>query len=171
MLDFDGYVPSEPRGYSALGTGPSNRYYQASDGWFFLAVPERDRHKLAQVEGLGDDVGLWERGILEDPIDLWVWRFRQAGLSAQAVVHVKDLMVDPYVRQRGLSVSQQVDGVGETTAPGPSVRLSRTPMRIGEPRQPGGDATAILSELGMADELERLERAWVLQVHDLPAAW
>jgi GTP pyrophosphokinase len=29
----------------------------------------------------------------------------------------------------------------------------------------------ILAELGMSDELDKLETAWVLQVHDLPPAW
>jgi crotonobetainyl-CoA:carnitine CoA-transferase CaiB-like acyl-CoA transferase len=86
-------------------------------------------------------------------------------------VHVKDLMADPNVKARGLSVSQHVENVGETTAPGLSVRLSRTPMRLGEPHQPGSDAEAILTELGIADELDKLEKAWLLQVHDLPRAW
>jgi crotonobetainyl-CoA:carnitine CoA-transferase CaiB-like acyl-CoA transferase len=81
-------------------------------------------------------------------------------------------MLDPYVRGRGLSVSQQVEGVGETTAPGLPVRLSRTPMRLGDPpRQPGSDATVILQELGMGEELPKLEKAWVLQVNDLNSAW
>jgi crotonobetainyl-CoA:carnitine CoA-transferase CaiB-like acyl-CoA transferase len=81
-------------------------------------------------------------------------------------------MLDPSVRKRGLSVTQTVEGVGETTAPGLPVRFSRTPMRIGDPpRQPGSDASAILAELGMSDRLEKLERAWVLQVHDLNPAW
>jgi hypothetical protein len=80
-------------------------------------------------------------------------------------------MTDPNVIKRGLSVSQHVDGVGETTAPGLSVHLSRTPMRLGEPRQPGGDADTIFSELGMGEQLSKLENAWVLQAHDLPKAW
>jgi crotonobetainyl-CoA:carnitine CoA-transferase CaiB-like acyl-CoA transferase len=81
-------------------------------------------------------------------------------------------MLDPYVRGRGLSVSQHVEGVGETTAPGLPVRLSRTPMRLGNPPgQPGSDATSILQELGMAQELVKLEKAWVLQVDDLNSAW
>jgi crotonobetainyl-CoA:carnitine CoA-transferase CaiB-like acyl-CoA transferase len=87
-------------------------------------------------------------------------------------VPVAELMTDAYVRQRGLSVTQIVEGVGETTAPGVPVRLSRTPMRVGEPpHRPGSDAPSILGELGMADELSKLEQAWVLQVNDLPPAW
>jgi hypothetical protein len=44
-------------------------------------------------------------------------------------------------------------------------------MRLGEARQPGGDAEAILSRIGMAEALPKLEKAWVLQVHDLPKTW
>jgi crotonobetainyl-CoA:carnitine CoA-transferase CaiB-like acyl-CoA transferase len=81
-------------------------------------------------------------------------------------------MQDAYVRSRGLSVSQEVEGVGTTTAPGLSVRLSRTPMRLGEPtHRPGADAAKILERLGMAGELPKLEKTWVLQVNDLPPAW
>jgi crotonobetainyl-CoA:carnitine CoA-transferase CaiB-like acyl-CoA transferase len=87
-------------------------------------------------------------------------------------VPVAQLMEDPYVRQRGLSVTQQVDGVGETTAPGLPVRFSRTPMRLGAaPRRPGSDAAGIVAEVGLQEELAKLEKAWVLQVNDLPSAW
>jgi crotonobetainyl-CoA:carnitine CoA-transferase CaiB-like acyl-CoA transferase len=178
MLDYKGYVATEPRGYGALGTGPLNRFYQARDRWFFLAVPKIDAGKLASVEGLQDlegsasklDAALEQR-FAGDDASVWVERLREAGLSAQAVVPVAELMTDPYVKQRGLSVSQDVEGVGATTAPGLSVRLSRTPMRLGEPHRPGADAAAILGEIGMADQLSKLERAWVLQVDDLPPVW
>ena len=69
-------------------------------------------------------------------------------------------------------MSQDIDGIGETTAPGLPVRLSRTPMRLGDPpHQPGADAPRILAELGLGEELPKLEKAWVLQVADLPSAW
>jgi hypothetical protein len=45
-------------------------------------------------------------------------------------------------------------------------------MRLGDPpRRPGSDAPKILERIGMADQLEKLDRAWVLQANDLPAAW
>jgi crotonobetainyl-CoA:carnitine CoA-transferase CaiB-like acyl-CoA transferase len=103
---------------------------------------------------------------------VWVARLRQHGIAAHARVPVAELMADPEVRRRGLSVSQAVDGVGETTAPGLPLRLSRTPMRLGEPpHRPGADAGPLLESVGLADQLAALERAWVLQVHDLPSAW
>jgi crotonobetainyl-CoA:carnitine CoA-transferase CaiB-like acyl-CoA transferase len=81
-------------------------------------------------------------------------------------------MADPWVRSHGLSVTQTVEGVGDVTMPGLSVTLSATPMRLGgPPHRPGSDAEAILQELGMADALPALARAWALQTADLPSAW
>ena len=179
MLRYDGHVPEEPRGYGALGEGPLDRFYQASDGWFFVALPGGDQHRLGQVEALevaglsGTQIALALSTAFEsDTAAVWVRRLRAAGISAQAVVPVGELMQDGYVRRRGLSVSQEVDGIGTTTAPGLSVRLSRTPMRLGEPsHRPGADAARILQRIGMGDELAKLEKAWVLQVNDLPPAW
>ena len=178
MLQYAGHVADEPRGYGALGTGPLNRFYQASDRWFFLALPSQNAAKLGTVEGLAVEglegtkleTALTE-AFLRESAATWVRRLCDAGIAAQAVVPVGELMQDEYVQRRGLSVSQTVEGAGETTAPGLSVRLSRTPMRLGEPRRPGSDAPAILQRIGVADQLERLEHAWVLQVNDLPPAW
>ena len=182
LMRYDGYVADQPRGYTALGTGPLNRFFQAKDDWFFLAIPEGDAGKLASVEGLqnplsasgegaGGGLGL-EDAFRNEDAATWVSRLRAAGLAAHEWVRVADLMQDPSVKARGLSVQQDVEGAGPTTAPGVTVRLSRTPMRVGDPPRPAGsDAAAILEELGMADQLPKLEKAWVLQVNDLPPAW
>jgi hypothetical protein len=173
MLEYAGHVSNEPRGYMTLGTGPLNRFYQGSDEkWFFLAVSSADADTLWRVEGVNpDDL---EGSFRHAPAADWVRRLRAHGLAAQARVPVAELMQDAYVIRCGLSVTQQVDGVGATTAPGLPVRLSRTPMRVGDPpRPPGSDAAVILQELGFKkpEALANLERAWVLQVNDLPSAW
>ena len=122
------------------------------------------------VDGLTTDN--LEARFKQEPANVWVQRLQQHGIPAQMRVPVDELMVDPYVVKRGLSVSQQVEGVGETTAPGLPVRLSRTPMRLGVVTgRPGSDAPDILTELGLQEELPKLEKAWVLQVNDLPSAW
>ncbi len=176
MLDYKGHVATEPRGYEALGTGPLDRFYQASDAWFFLAG--RDAASLRNVEGL-EDVDLkspqleadLETRFGQSTAQSWVERLTAARISAHAVVPVKELMIDPDVRQRGLSVTQPV-GEDIAVMPGLSIRLSDTPMRLGDcVHQPGSDAPAILAELDMADELSKLEKAWVLQASDLPPVW
>ena len=175
MLEYGGFSPSEPRGYDALGTDALNRYYKARDGWFFLAVPPSEAATLRKVLGL-EDLGSEEDELAACfrtlPRATWVERLHAAGLSAQAVRPIAELMQDPSFRARGLSVSQMVEGVGETTAPGISIHLSATPLRVGDPpRQPGIDTAAILEDIDMADELAGLERRWVLQTADLPPAW
>jgi crotonobetainyl-CoA:carnitine CoA-transferase CaiB-like acyl-CoA transferase len=179
MLSYKGYVADEPRGYGALGTGPLNRFYQANDKWFFLALHDDEAGKLAKVQGLAVE-GLTgtqlemalSDAFVKETAATWVQRLRDADIAAQEVVPVADLMQDPYVKQRGLSITQEVEDVGTTTAPGVPIRFSRTPMRVGDtPRRPGSDAAKILERIGMADELPMLEKAWVLQTQDLPSAW
>ncbi len=172
MLSYSGRkAPSEPRGYMALGSGPLDRFYRgADDKWFFVSLPAADSAKLASVDGLTPDN--LEVKFKQEPAKVWVERLQQHGIPAQLRVPVEELMVDPYVIQRGLSVSQVVDGVGETTAPGLPAKLSRTPMRVGAVTgRPGSDAANILAELGLQEELPKLEKAWVLQANDLPSAW
>jgi crotonobetainyl-CoA:carnitine CoA-transferase CaiB-like acyl-CoA transferase len=179
MLAYQGRVSREPRGYEALGTGPLQRFYQARDGWFFLAATAPEASRLEAVEGL-QTAGLTaltlehalEAQFAKRPARVWVDRLRQAGVSAHVVVPVAELMADPWVRSHDLSITQTVEDVGDVTMPGLSVRLSATPMRLGSPpHPPGSDAEAILQELGMAEALPTLARAWVLQTSDLPSAW
>jgi crotonobetainyl-CoA:carnitine CoA-transferase CaiB-like acyl-CoA transferase len=81
-------------------------------------------------------------------------------------------MNDPWVRAHGLSVTQQAEEVGDVTYPGPSPRLSETPVKVGAPvKRPGGDAESVLAEVGLADAIPTLERQWVLQATNLPAGW
>jgi crotonobetainyl-CoA:carnitine CoA-transferase CaiB-like acyl-CoA transferase len=180
MLDYPGAVHDEPRGWEALGTSPLQRFYQASDGWFFLGAGDVDCGQVAQVAGLAafdassqEDIRALEARLAERTVIEWVDCLRQAGLSAQAVVELPDLMVDPWVREHGLSISQTSTEVGDVTYPGTSVRLTRTPMRVGAAAsRPGGDAQAVLSEVGLGqDAISSLERAWALQTTNPPPGW
>src|SRR6185295_1885746 len=77
MLQYAGRpAPREPRGYTALGTGPLNRFYQGSDGkWFFMALPEADAPKLQSVDGLQPDS--LESQFKQEPAEAWVRRLRE----------------------------------------------------------------------------------------------
>lgn len=180
MLEYAGHRDTEPRGYEALGEGPLYRFYKAADGWFFLAALPAQKEVLASALGLAGLEGLSGDALAEAlaerfvaaPAAEWVRRLSGAGISAEAVVPIAQLMADPAVRARGLSVSQEVEGVGRCIMPGLSAHLSATPMRLGDPpRRPGSDAAAILGELGMEAELPALEKAWALRASDLPPAW
>lgn len=174
MLDYDGAVHDEPRGYEAQGTSPLNRYYRAADGWFFLAATGTEP-ALASVTGVDHDASdpehVLSKVFLDDTAQTWAKRLRDAGVAAQEIVPLARLMEDEGVRARGLSISQVV-GEQQATMPGVAVRLSRTPLRPGDSiHQPGSDAAAILAEIGWPDRLQRLEDIWVLRASNLPPAW
>jgi crotonobetainyl-CoA:carnitine CoA-transferase CaiB-like acyl-CoA transferase len=176
MFDFKGFVPNEPRYYEAFGLGPLQRFYHAGDRWFFLAATKGNAARLASVEGLQavnlEDEGSFEAAFVKQPASVWVERLRAAGVSAQEVVPLADLMVDPFVRAQGLSVTQVSEEAGEVTMPGPSIKFSGTPMRVGSAaRKTGADFESVLVEAGILEARERLEKAWALQTTDLPSAW
>jgi crotonobetainyl-CoA:carnitine CoA-transferase CaiB-like acyl-CoA transferase len=178
MFDFPGYRPAEPRGYFALGESPLQRYYRADDQWFFLAARPEDIPALAAVtrqpealEETGLEAAL-EAAFATDTAQAVVARLADAGVAAHVVVPVAELMTDAVVRARGLSVTQEVAGVGSCTMPGVSPRLSDTPALAGHPpRRPGEDARQVLASVGLAGRLEALERGWVVRATDLPSAW
>jgi len=180
MLDYEGKTYDEPKGWEAKGTGPTQRFYQTEDGWFFLGARPAEAGRVAEAAGLSaalaDDAGALERALeasfSEGKTASWVKQLSEAGIAAHAVVQLPDLMLDPWVREHGLSVTQQAEGVGDVTYPGPSPRLSETPVRLGAPaRQPGADAESVLAEVGLADAIPTLERQWVLHATNLPPAW
>jgi len=185
MFDFDGYQPTEPRGYDALGEGPLQRYYRAADEWFFLAARPEDLPALAQVTGdeaIAASTGAGGAGaVLEQALEAAfaqaaarevTARLRAAGVAAHVVVPIAAVMADPVARERGLSVTQEVAGAGKCTMPGVSPRLSDTPALVGRPPvAPGESAKEVLAAVGLADRLDALERRWVVRATDLPAAW
>ena len=182
ILDYQGASTDEPRGYETVGTGYLNRFYQARDRWFFLAATGEEASLLRHVEGLHlhrinlDDRSRieWtlEEDFAQDVAAVWVQRLRGVGIAAQEKVTVAELMLDQTARARGLSITQDVEGIGEATMRGLSVHLSGTPLRLGDRcHRPGDDGPAILQELGLAESVESLEKAWVLQTKDLLPAW
>ena len=119
-----------------------------------------------------DDVALAEElasRLAEEPASLWVGRLRAAGLGAHVMARVEDLMEDPWVRSHGLSLTQHVEGIGNMTMPGVAARLSRTPLRIGEPVRPAGsDAAEVLSHYGLADSFDDLVRQGAISTSLIP---
>ena len=180
MFDFDGYQPTEPRGYGALGEGPLQRYYRAADRWFFLAARPEDLAALAQVTG-DDTIAARAGAALEQALEAAfaeraarevTARLQAVGVAAHVVMPIAEVMTDPVARDRGLSITQEVAGAGSCTMPGVSPRLSAPPALVGRPPvQPGESAKEVLASVGLADRLDALESRWVVRATDLPAAW
>jgi crotonobetainyl-CoA:carnitine CoA-transferase CaiB-like acyl-CoA transferase len=161
----DGKAWDEPSGPDALGWGPLQQLYRASDGWLFLGAVEADLARLDAVPGLSAIAGL--RGsdleaalaarFVASPVAEWVSRLTAAGIGAQPVISAAQLMQDPWVIAHGLSVTREHASGEHITTIGPPARLSRTPVTPGRPvSAPGGDAAEILAGIGLANQLDDL---------------
>jgi crotonobetainyl-CoA:carnitine CoA-transferase CaiB-like acyl-CoA transferase len=175
----DAHHGREPAGPGALGEGPLQRFYRASDGWLFLGARSGQCERLSRIDGLGPvdpedsdlESHLEERFRLR-PVSEWVSALQAAGVGAHRVVGLAELMTDPLVRSRELSITQSSEEVGEVTLPGIAISMSATPLRIGEPvRQPGADAVRVLARIGLADSVDDLARRWAVQTAGLPPGW
>jgi crotonobetainyl-CoA:carnitine CoA-transferase CaiB-like acyl-CoA transferase len=167
LLGYAGNVWDEPRGQGALGFGPLQRLYRASDGWLFLGASADLLSNVSEAVGLAHvPAGTGEKDALERALEqalaqqtvaYWVAHLSAVGAGVQGLANVRQLMLDPWARAHGLSVTQTVEGVGDVTMPGPAPRLSSTPLRLGHPvHPPGADAPMLLERIGMADQLDGL---------------
>jgi crotonobetainyl-CoA:carnitine CoA-transferase CaiB-like acyl-CoA transferase len=178
LLDYAGKVWDEPRGPSALGSGPLQRLYHASDGWFFLGAARATLPDLCQAIGIDpklttDDDTLQrclEDALARQSVAYWLEYLPATGAGAQPLGNVRQLMNDEWVRAHGLSVTQSIEGVGEVTMPGPAPRMSRTPLRVGQPvSPPGADAPKILARIGLSESLDALVDSGAIRLPN-PAA-
>lgn len=156
LQDFAGKEWTEPRGQSALGSGPLQRLYRASDGWLFLGARASELPALARIEGLsgiaevqGERLTwLLEQALLTHPVAHWVEHCTAAGAGAHALTPVAQLVDDAWVRAHGLVITREHVGLGTVTTTGPVARLSRTPLRAGRPvLPPGADLAEVMQEL------------------------
>jgi crotonobetainyl-CoA:carnitine CoA-transferase CaiB-like acyl-CoA transferase len=112
---------NEPHGQEATGSGPLNRLYQASDGWFFLAARAQN---VANCTDLADLVGRTaadlerelERRMRSRSIAAWVELLNKAGIGAHRVIPtLPELMTDPLTTARGLAITRDHEGFGPIT--------------------------------------------------------
>jgi len=165
MQAYDGKAWDEPSGPDALGWGPLQRLYRASDGWLFVGAVDTDLARLDAVPGLPAIAGLRGTGLeaalaarfAARPAAEWVSRLTAAGIGAQPVISATELMQDPWVIAHGLSVTREHPSGERITTIGPPARLSRTPAIPGRPvSAPGADAAEILAGIGLAHRLDEL---------------
>ncbi|MDR1998850.1 MAG: CoA transferase [Frankiaceae bacterium] len=162
MQDYPGKRWDEPRGQDAPGWGPLQRIYRGSDGPFFLGARPDQRAALAALAGL-DPAGLDPAdGAAADqrlgealagafgaaPAAQWVDRAREAGIGAHELRTVRQIMDDPWARQRGLSITREHAGIGLVDTVGAVPQLSGTPLVPGRPApMRDADAAEILQQL------------------------
>jgi crotonobetainyl-CoA:carnitine CoA-transferase CaiB-like acyl-CoA transferase len=173
LIDHEAKVWDEPVGPDALGLSPIQRLYRCDDGWIFLGA--RDAGQLEPV--LGPDVDLTIDDGLADRLGRWcgerscadaVEELVKHGLGAQHLSWLNDVMSEPVVVRRGLSVVREHGPIGLLRTNGPGPWLSRSMIDVGRPAaSPGGDAAEILAELGREGDLDHLVEVGAIR---LPAS-
>jgi len=152
--------------------------YRSSDGWLYVEAHLRESPDLSGVtglEGLPPTGALERERVVEErfasaPSATWAARLAEVGFGAHACVTVEDLMEDPWVIAHGLSITRAHEDVGPVRTIGPSGRLSRTPVRAGDPaRPPGADGPEVLEAVGLSSEVAALIDARVLVIDGVTA--
>jgi crotonobetainyl-CoA:carnitine CoA-transferase CaiB-like acyl-CoA transferase len=176
MQGYAGKEWNEPHGQDARGSGPLNRMYEAADGWVYLVAK---REELARVWDFrdvgnrsGEELERWmEERMRSRSVPEWLKVLNRAGIAVHRVVpSLRELMVDPLTKARGLAITRDHEGFGPITTTAPGARLSRTPVVPGCPAaKPGSDVASVLAEIGMSGELERLIREKVVFVDGVKA--
>jgi len=163
MQDYPGKQWNEPSGQDCLGTGPLYRAYKSSDDWVFLAAQDCGLGACAELSDLADKQGTdleraLEQRFTKHSAAQWLKILWDAGIAAErCVIKLTSLIDDPLARAQGLIVSREHAELGMVSTGGPAIKLSRTPVILGCPApKPGADAAAILAEIGMEKELDRL---------------
>jgi crotonobetainyl-CoA:carnitine CoA-transferase CaiB-like acyl-CoA transferase len=176
MQGYAGKEWNEPHGQDARGSGPFDRMYEVADGWVFLSATREELARVWDFRDMGTLEGAelerWmEERMRTRSVPEWLKVFSRAGISVHRVVpSLRELMVDPLTKARGLAITRDHEGFGPITTTAPGVRLSRTPVVPGRPAaRPGSDAASVLAEIGMSGELERLIQEKIVYVDGVKA--
>jgi crotonobetainyl-CoA:carnitine CoA-transferase CaiB-like acyl-CoA transferase len=70
----------------------------------------------------------------------------EAGVPAGALRSTTEVLADGDLRERGIFVTVDDPGRGEVTIPGYPVRMSRSPVRVVAPPQPGEHTEAVIRD-------------------------
>ena len=179
MTDYKGHLWDETSGQTMLGDGPLHRAYKANDGWLFLGARYQDivqlceNARIANIASLeGDELAeALEAVIATGTVDEWVAKLVAAGAGAHRVIdNPRELMLDPWVVEHGLSVTREHMDRGPVTTTGPAARLSRTTLIPGRPAPtPGSDAREILEEIGLGNNYKTLVDDGIIRVEGVAA--
>jgi crotonobetainyl-CoA:carnitine CoA-transferase CaiB-like acyl-CoA transferase len=153
--------------------------YRARDGWVVISAAGREmaarlmRIASGASEGPAEDTPM-AGSAGPDPrravIEAWCARhtveeicatLRDAGIPAAPVRSIPDVAQDPHVWEREMLVKMADPVAGEMYVPGVTIKLSRTPGRVGPVPTPGQHTDEVLSGvLGLdGPAIEALRRA------------
>ena len=135
--------------------------YQAKDGWVVIAAAGRDMaSRLMKIVGGPDDdtplAGSSPAGERRAKIDAWcaahtveeiVAALLDAGIPVAPVRTIPEVAKDPHLWAREMLVKKEDAVAGEMYLPGATVKLSKTPARVGTVPTPGQHTDEVLGRL------------------------
>ena len=135
--------------------------YKASDGWVVIAAAGRDMagRLMKIVGGPDDDTPLAGSSPAADrraKIDAWCLAhsveevcktLMDAGIPVAPVRTIPEVAKDPHLWAREMLVKKEDAVAGEMYLPGATVKLSKTPARVGTVPTPGQDTDEVLGRL------------------------
>ena len=160
MLTYAGQKRDEPRGLYAKGWNAQDRFYKASDRWFYLAAPGPDgRSRLMRVAGVAPDTANLESALAARfataPAAHWVEQLNEAGIGAHVAANFSDVLNDETAERRKLVLRWNENGQ-EVRSLGIVSRLSLTQPIAGEPAPLGAHSRELVAETGLADRFADL---------------
>src|SRR5438105_5839417 len=135
--------------------------YQTKDGWVVIAAAGRDMaaRLIKMVGGPADDTplaGSSPGAERRAKIEAWCAArtvsqicaaLLEAGIPVAPVRTIPEVANDPHLWQREMLVKQDDPVAGEMYVPGPTVKLSKTPARVGPVPTPGQHTDEVLGRL------------------------
>jgi crotonobetainyl-CoA:carnitine CoA-transferase CaiB-like acyl-CoA transferase len=137
MLGYAGQKRDEPRGLDAKGWNAQDRFYKASDRWFYLAAPGPDgRGRLMRAAGVAPGSADLESTLAARfttaPAAFWVKRLNATGIGAHVAAKFNDVLTDETAERRRLVLRWNENGK-ELRSLGLVSRLSLTQPIPGKP--------------------------------------
>jgi crotonobetainyl-CoA:carnitine CoA-transferase CaiB-like acyl-CoA transferase len=135
--------------------------YRAKDGWVVIAAAGRDMaaRLMKMVGGPADDTPLAgsspaadRRAKIEDwcashTVDEICAALHEAGIPAAPVRTIPEVAKDPHIWEREMLVKMDDAVAGEMYLPGATIKLSKTPARVGPVPTPGQHTDEVLGRL------------------------
>jgi crotonobetainyl-CoA:carnitine CoA-transferase CaiB-like acyl-CoA transferase len=135
--------------------------YRARDGWVVIAAAGREMAAtlMKMVGGPADDTPLAGSAPAADrraKIEAWCAQrttdeicaaLHEAGIPCAPVRTIPEVAKDPHLWEREMLVKMKDPIAGEMYVPGATIKLSRTPARVGMVPTPGQHTNEVLSEI------------------------
>jgi crotonobetainyl-CoA:carnitine CoA-transferase CaiB-like acyl-CoA transferase len=135
--------------------------YRAKDGWVVIAAAGRDMAAtlMKMVGGPADDTPLAGSAPAPDrrvKIEAWCAErtmeeicaaLQEAGIPSAPVRTIPEVAQDPHLWEREMLVKMKDAVAGEMYLPGATIKLSRTPARVGMVPTPGQHTDEVLGEV------------------------